>query len=181
VPDVARLVTGLQHALSAHPDASSEQRPLIIVDGYHGFGAIPTDLSAVAAECCYVGCDPLSPGDFRAAECSKDSALGDSVLRCKAKTCPNPCTSALTAGVLRAEINTILHQDACAACLAHKSGTAEHLQHGCAHQGPAKARGLRRQRGVHEPAGGAAPAPGRHRLAGGRERPGSRLRRPPVA
>ena len=57
MPDVARLVTGLRRALSVHQDPSGD-RPLIIVDGYHGFGAIPTDLSAVAAECCYVGCDP---------------------------------------------------------------------------------------------------------------------------
>ena len=59
MPDVARLVTGLRQALSSHRTATSSERPLIIVDGYHGFGAIPTDLSAVAAECCYIGCAPL--------------------------------------------------------------------------------------------------------------------------
>lgn len=55
MPDVACHVTRLREALSAHQATAAEQ-PLIVVDGYHGFAAIPTDLSAVAADCCYVGC-----------------------------------------------------------------------------------------------------------------------------
>ena len=31
-----------------------QQQPLIIIDGYHGFCALPTDLSEVAEDCCYV-------------------------------------------------------------------------------------------------------------------------------
>ena len=60
MPDVTRLVKHLRQALAAHRTASEDQ-PLIIVDGYHGFGAIPTDLSAVAADCCYVACGSQPP------------------------------------------------------------------------------------------------------------------------
>ena len=35
------------------PDALSTA-PLIILDGYHGFAALPTDLAEVAGDCCYV-------------------------------------------------------------------------------------------------------------------------------
>ena len=34
--------------------APDQQQPLIIIDGYHGFCALPTDLSEVAEDCCYV-------------------------------------------------------------------------------------------------------------------------------
>ena len=34
--------------------APDRQQPLIIIDGYHGFCALPTDLSEVAEDCCYV-------------------------------------------------------------------------------------------------------------------------------
>ena len=61
MPNVPLLVRRLREALQAR-HAAEASPPLVIVDGYHGFGAIPTDLSAVAEDCCYVGCvTPLNP------------------------------------------------------------------------------------------------------------------------
>ena len=176
VPDVARLVTGLRHALSAHWTASSEDMPLVIVDGYHGFGAIPTDLSAVAAECCYVGCASLPQGisggrfsSISASACCAGSRtitetlLLFSIMSVAGRARHDPC---LEMHVQHAWPASSAQLDTCCTTV---------------HQGVAEARGVRCQRGVHERAGGAAPAPGRYRLARGRERPGSRLRRPAVA
>jgi hypothetical protein len=48
VPDIGALVTALSDALSQPPTASltgvAGPAPLVLVDGYHGFGAIPTHL-----------------------------------------------------------------------------------------------------------------------------------------
>ena len=67
---MAALVSSLRHALRQHggaprsapavgmsaPESGEAAEPMIIVDGYHCFGALPTDLSTVADQCCYVGC-----------------------------------------------------------------------------------------------------------------------------
>ncbi len=59
MPDVPLLVRRLREALQKHQEDGASPS-LVIVDGYHGFGAIPTDLATVAADCCYVGCATLT-------------------------------------------------------------------------------------------------------------------------
>lgn len=68
VPNVTAMVRGLRAAVAgggagAAPAAGAGAAgstgltsggPLIIVDGYHGFMALPTDLGEVAGQCCYV-------------------------------------------------------------------------------------------------------------------------------
>ena len=127
MPDVARLVTGLRQALSAHQGAPSEDRPLIIVDGYHGFGAIPTDLSAVAAECCYVGCASLPQGNSGGRTLEHQCVRRERAVLEGEQLPRSFCDPASC--LFRADIGTILPRDACAAGLARKSGLAKHLLH----------------------------------------------------
>ena len=79
IPSIPSLVRGLRAAATAAPAAPAQaaegsaqaaagaggtrqlvmpdqqlQQPMIIIDGYHGFCALPTDLSEVAEDCCYV-------------------------------------------------------------------------------------------------------------------------------
>ncbi len=60
---------GADGAASAEQALGGLPSPLIILDGYHGFAALPTDLAEVAGDCCYVagmlkhagGCKRLLP------------------------------------------------------------------------------------------------------------------------
>ena len=51
LPDVAAFVEAAAAAGAAGPGPP----PLLVIDGYHSFAAVPTDLSAAAGRCCYVG------------------------------------------------------------------------------------------------------------------------------
>lgn len=46
--------TGGAGTAAAQPAQPRRQAPLVILDGYHGFAALPTDLAEVAGDCCYV-------------------------------------------------------------------------------------------------------------------------------
>lgn len=63
VPSVPAFVHGLRAAAAAAAGGSATSgqaavlggsQPLIIVDGYHGFAALPVELGEVAGDCCYV-------------------------------------------------------------------------------------------------------------------------------
>lgn len=59
VPSIPALVGGLRAAAGAAAGAGGqatapEREPLIIVDAYHGFMALPTELGSAAGDCCYV-------------------------------------------------------------------------------------------------------------------------------
>jgi selenocysteine lyase/cysteine desulfurase len=71
LPDVPGFVTCLHAALAAAASSSSSStgssttaagltaaaglpETVVVIDGYHGFGALPTDLASLAGSCCYV-------------------------------------------------------------------------------------------------------------------------------
>jgi selenocysteine lyase/cysteine desulfurase len=61
VPSIPALVRRLRSVVG--PD------PLVVVDGYHGFMAVPTDLAEVSHDCCYVA------GMLKHAGCGANAAF----------------------------------------------------------------------------------------------------------
>ena len=53
IPDVNSFVCDLHDVIDK--ENTGDHLPLVIIDGYHGFMAFPTDLSKSADKCCYVG------------------------------------------------------------------------------------------------------------------------------
>ena len=54
LPDVSDTVAKLHEAQRLQHASTPGSQPFIMIDGYHGFGAIPTDLSGVADKVVYV-------------------------------------------------------------------------------------------------------------------------------
>ncbi|MDR3414558.1 MAG: hypothetical protein P4L83_00095 [Nevskia sp.] len=78
------LVEDLAALVAAVPDP----RTLVVIDGYHGFMAVPTDLSALAARACYLG------GGYKYAMAGEGAAY----LHCPPGYCERPQDTGWFAG-----------------------------------------------------------------------------------